>query len=39
MTLGPLLPDGRRAVLMVSDNNFTMSPTPIDSQVLLAALG
>jgi 3-phytase/alkaline phosphatase D len=39
MTLGPLLPDGRRAVLMVSDNNFTMTPTPIDSQVLLAALG
>ncbi len=39
MTLGPLLPDGRRAVLMVSDNNFTTSPAPIDSQVLLAALG
>jgi hypothetical protein len=39
MTLGPLLPDGRRAVLMVSDNNFTTSPAAIDSQVLLAALG
>ncbi len=36
MTLGPLLPDGRRAVLMVSDNNFTPGQ---DSQVLLAALG
>jgi hypothetical protein len=35
MTLGPLLPDGRRAVLMVSDNNFTPGQ---DSQVLLAAL-
>jgi hypothetical protein len=36
MTLGPLLPDGRRAVLLVSDNNFTPGQ---DSQVLLAALG
>jgi hypothetical protein len=36
LTLGPLLPDGRRAVLMVSDNNFTPGQ---DSQVLLAALG
>src|SRR4051794_22896457 len=36
MTRGPLLPDGRRAVLMVSDNNFTPGQ---DSQVLLAALG
>jgi 3-phytase/alkaline phosphatase D len=39
MTLGPRLPDGRQSVLLVSDNNFTTSPTPIDSQVLLLALG
>ena len=36
MTLGPLLPDGRRALVMVSDNNFTPGQ---DTQVLLGALG
>ena len=36
MTLGPTLPDGRRSVLLVSDNNFTGGQA---SQVLLLALG
>jgi hypothetical protein len=36
MTLGPTLPDGRRSVLLVSDNNFTAGQA---SQVLLLALG
>jgi hypothetical protein len=36
MTLGPRLPDGRRSVLLVSDNNFTPGQP---SQVLLLALG
>jgi hypothetical protein len=36
MTLGPKLPDGRRSVLLVSDNNFTPGQP---SQVLLLALG
>ncbi len=25
MTLGPALPDGRRALILVSDNNFNLS--------------
>jgi hypothetical protein len=36
MTLGPRLPDGRRSVLLISDNNFTPGQ---DSQVLLLAMG
>lgn len=36
MTPGPTLPDGRRSVLLVSDNNFTARQA---SQVLLLALG
>jgi hypothetical protein len=36
LTLGPTLPDGRRSVLLVSDNNFTAGQA---SQVLLLALG
>ena len=36
MTLGPILPDGRQSVLLVSDNNFTAGQA---SQVLLLALG
>ena len=36
MTRGPLLPDGRQSVLLVSDNNFTPG---LASQVLLLALG
>jgi hypothetical protein len=36
MTLGPLLPDGRRALVLVSDNNFA----PLQfTQFLLFALG
>jgi hypothetical protein len=35
ITLGPTLPDGRRSVVMVSDDNF--SPTQI-TQVLLFAM-
>jgi 3-phytase len=38
MTLGPRLPDGRQSVLLVSDNNFTLIPTPQVSQFLLFAL-
>ena len=36
MTLGPTLPDGRRAVVLVSDNNFAASQF---TQFLLFALG
>ena len=36
MTLGPLLPDGRRALVLVSDNNFASSQF---TQFLLFALG
>lgn len=36
MTLGPVLPDGRRALVMVSDNNFARSQF---TQFLLFALG
>ena len=36
MTLGPLLPDGRRALVLVSDNNFASSQF---TQLLLFALG
>jgi 3-phytase len=36
MTLGPTLPDGRRALVLVSDNNFAASQF---TQFLLFALG
>jgi hypothetical protein len=36
MTLGPTLPDGRRALVLVSDNNFATSQF---TQFLLFALG
>jgi hypothetical protein len=36
MTLGPALPDGRRALVLVSDNNFAASQF---TQFLLFALG
>jgi hypothetical protein len=36
MTLGPVLPDGRRALVLVSDNNFATSQF---TQFLLFALG
>jgi hypothetical protein len=36
MTLGPVLPDGRRALVLVSDNNFAASQF---TQFLLFALG
>jgi hypothetical protein len=36
MTLGPVLPDGRRALVLVSDNNFASSQF---TQFLLFALG
>jgi hypothetical protein len=36
MTLGPILPDGRRALVLVSDNNFAASQF---TQFLLFALG
>jgi 3-phytase/alkaline phosphatase D len=38
MTLGPRLPDGRQSLLLVSDNNFTLTPTPQVSQFLAFAL-
>ena len=36
MTLGPTLPDGRRALVLVSDNNFAANQF---TQFLLFALG